>query len=149
MPMCYSASAFVWSEQINHLCLSPLLFLWLSSDLSSLPSPGGQSVFQCPEWAQPRKQRERRGKKRRGEEGYSRGMQEVSGRGVFKTFLCSHSDLIHTYVPISLCLCMPSVSYVHLHTLAHTHTEVCQGGCVKLLHVKDAQPWLARTHGPI
>lgn len=139
VPMCHPVLALY--GQSKSITFASLLFPWLSSDLSSVPSPGGQSVFQCPEWAQPRKQRERRGKKRRGEEGYSRGMQEVSGRG-FSKHSTVHSGLIHTYVYISFCLCMPSVSYTMCtSTCIHTHIEVCQSGCVRLLFVKDAQPW--------
>lgn len=61
-PLCSCAILLrhVWWAQINHLYL--FLSDWALTPLpGSLQSPEGEPVFQCPEQAQPRKQKERRG----------------------------------------------------------------------------------------
>ncbi len=64
-PLCSCAVLLqhVWWAQINYLYL--FFSDWaLTSLRGSLQSPEGESVFQCPGQAQPRKQKERRGEKR-------------------------------------------------------------------------------------
>lgn len=95
VPFCSSTFTV---ELKSIICTSvPLTELSLLS-LAACNPLGGKSVFQCPEWAQPRKQRERterRGKKRSGG-----GFEPRNAGGLWEGGLSKHStvhsELIHT-----------------------------------------------------
>lgn len=94
---------------------------WVLTSLSGEGGtvPWGSSVFHCPKWAEPRKQRKRRGKWR-SKEGYKR--RNAGGPGLEGGFqnipVFTVGLFIHDFIHISLCLC----SCCQIHTCRSTYT---------------------------